>query len=199
MKAVCIQVLAALVLSQRLRSRTHLPLQMPSYALLASERVTKPRCRWQDLQHASPSPTMGKCVRGTKAASEPSKSVHVGLGGGSPPFRTIFLSVLKTSAWAQQMRRGAWARAAAFRSSSWSPLGHPAVPTALGNAGGWTTAPCFWQLGDCKGCILQCILAMHNLRACLNDPCWLLQESSQQNLSHHFLLVKIHLPTTKHQ
>ena len=78
------------------------PLQIPSYSLLASEGLMKLRCRWQALQHVSPSPTMGKCIRDSKAASEPTKSVHVGLGGGSQPFRVIFPSVQKTSAWAQQ-------------------------------------------------------------------------------------------------
>lgn len=55
------------------------------------------------LWYVSPSPTMGKFVSDTKAASEPTKSVHIGLGGGSQEFRVIFPSVLKTSAWAQQM------------------------------------------------------------------------------------------------
>lgn len=113
------QVLAALVLSQRQQKRDHLPLQIPFSSLCGADEA---EMQMAALWYVSPSPAIGTCVSDTKAASEPTKSVHVGLGSGSQAFRVIFPSVLRTSAWAQQMWCGVWGWATAFRSSSWSPV-----------------------------------------------------------------------------
>lgn len=51
---------------------------------------------------------------------------------------------VKTSVWVQQMWCGTYSRATASRSSSWTPLGHPVVPTVMGDAGDPTAEACFW-------------------------------------------------------
>lgn len=60
-----------------------------------SSFLIKLRCRWQALQHISSSPT---CIRGAKAASKLTKSVHVGWEGGSQPFSQCAQNICMGSA-----------------------------------------------------------------------------------------------------
>lgn len=62
---------------------------------------------------------------------------------GENPRHLESFAPVKTSVWVQQMWCGTYSRATAFRSSSWTPLGHPVVPTVMGDAGDPTTEACF--------------------------------------------------------